>query len=78
MPDTSRYNLRPRRRKKVESRSSSEKRTHQRGQVLSRGRRDQQYSPYSMERGRPCRLSTRSRRAQQERQERSGGSNSRR
>ncbi|GFV01039.1 hypothetical protein TNCV_1009601 [Trichonephila clavipes] len=35
MPGTSRYNLRPRRGGKEESRPSSEKRTHQRGPVRS-------------------------------------------
>ncbi|GFU76097.1 uncharacterized protein TNCV_677761 [Trichonephila clavipes] len=78
IPGTSRYNLRPKRGKKMESRPSSEKRTHQRRPVRSTGRREQQYSPYSVEQGRSCGLSARSRRAQQpQRQERSGGSNSR-
>ncbi|GFY46891.1 hypothetical protein TNIN_115611 [Trichonephila inaurata madagascariensis] len=49
MPGTSRYNLRPRRSERAESRPSSEKRTHQRGPVRSRGRREQQCSLYSME-----------------------------
>ncbi|GFS87155.1 hypothetical protein TNCV_1130441 [Trichonephila clavipes] len=62
-PSTSRYNSRPRRDEKVESRSSSEKRTPQRGPVRSRRRREQQYNPYSVEQGRSCGLSTRSRRA---------------
>ncbi|GFV39988.1 hypothetical protein TNCV_4412191 [Trichonephila clavipes] len=51
MPGTSRYNLRPRR-GGVESRPSSEKRTHQRGPVRSRGKRNQQYTaptPWSKE-----------------------------
>ncbi|GFY43474.1 hypothetical protein TNIN_311261 [Trichonephila inaurata madagascariensis] len=64
MPSTSRYNSKPRRGGKVESRPSSEKRTDQRGPVRSRGRREQQYSPYSMEQGRSGGLSARSRTAQ--------------
>ncbi|GFX66595.1 hypothetical protein TNCV_1795061 [Trichonephila clavipes] len=51
---------------KGEFRSSSEKRTHQRRSVRSRGRREQQYSSYSVEQGRSCGLSARSRRAQQQ------------
>ncbi|GFX69473.1 uncharacterized protein TNCV_380421 [Trichonephila clavipes] len=71
--------VRPRSNMSQYSRNNDEKRTHQRGPVRSRGRREQQYTPYSMEQGRSCGLSARSRRAQQQqRQERSGGSNSRR
>ncbi|GFY71587.1 hypothetical protein TNIN_232831 [Trichonephila inaurata madagascariensis] len=78
MPGTSRYNLRPRRGEKMESQPSSEKRTHQREPIRSRGRREQHYSPYFVEQGRSCGLSATSRRAQQQqRQERRGRSNSR-
>ncbi|GFW36237.1 hypothetical protein TNCV_4930991 [Trichonephila clavipes] len=64
--DTCRYNLRQRRDENVESRPSSDKRSHQRGPVRSRGRREQQYSPYAVEQGRSCSRSSRSRRAQQQ------------
>ncbi|GFX75826.1 hypothetical protein TNCV_2237981 [Trichonephila clavipes] len=63
VPGTSRYNLRPRRRERVESRPSSEKRTHQRGLFRSRKRREQQYSPYNGEQGRSCDWSTRKRKS---------------
>ncbi|GFU79560.1 uncharacterized protein TNCV_3647881 [Trichonephila clavipes] len=54
VPGTSSYNVSPRRGERVESRPSSEKMTHQRGPVLSRGRREQHYSPYDVEQGRSC------------------------
>ncbi|GFS32587.1 hypothetical protein TNIN_356911 [Trichonephila inaurata madagascariensis] len=44
--DTGRYNLRPRRTERTESRPSSELIESQRGPDRSRGRRGQQYSPY--------------------------------
>ncbi|GFY57175.1 hypothetical protein TNIN_4001 [Trichonephila inaurata madagascariensis] len=48
MPNTSGYNLRPRRGPKVESRPANEKRTQQGGPVRSRGSREkQQYRPYT-------------------------------
>ncbi|GFW85285.1 transposable element Tcb2 transposase [Trichonephila clavipes] len=46
MPSTSGYNLRPKRRAKVESQSTNEKRTQQGGPVRVRGSREHQYSPY--------------------------------
>ncbi|GFY01313.1 uncharacterized protein TNCV_5077791 [Trichonephila clavipes] len=50
MPNTSGYNLRPRRDAKVESRPSSEKRAQQGGPIRSRGSREkQQYRPYAEE-----------------------------
>ncbi|GFS50385.1 uncharacterized protein TNIN_184191 [Trichonephila inaurata madagascariensis] len=53
MPEqnTGRYNLRPIRTERVESRPSSEQIKDQRGPVRSRGRRDQQYRPYYKDQG---------------------------
>ncbi|GFS32366.1 hypothetical protein TNIN_454391 [Trichonephila inaurata madagascariensis] len=67
------YNLRPRRGAKVESRTSSEKRTQQGGPVRSRGNREQ-YNPYAEKQRNSGGWSTRSRRGQQQHcQERAGG-----
>ncbi|GFU64721.1 uncharacterized protein TNCV_876441 [Trichonephila clavipes] len=51
-PTTSGYNLRPRKRKREESRLTIERKTQQRGPVRSRKCRERNYSPYIEERAR--------------------------
>ncbi|GFW03839.1 hypothetical protein TNCV_2049551 [Trichonephila clavipes] len=78
MPNTSGYNLRPRRGAKVESRPTNEKRTQQGGPVRVRGSREHQYSPFIGEQARSEGRKTRSRCGQQHHcQERKGGTRER-
>ncbi|GFX01453.1 uncharacterized protein TNCV_1864271 [Trichonephila clavipes] len=80
MPNTSGYNLRPRRGAKVEFRPANEKKTQQGGPVRSRRSREKQhYSPYAEEQRRSNCRNTRSRSGQQQHcRERKGGANSHR
>ncbi|GFT01412.1 hypothetical protein TNCV_3215221 [Trichonephila clavipes] len=72
--DACRYNLKPRRTDRAESRSSSEQIKDQRAPVWSRGRREQ-YRPYYKEQG--CKQQSRSQNGQETKRGRSSCQNSR-
>ncbi|GFX92729.1 uncharacterized protein TNCV_3180331 [Trichonephila clavipes] len=79
MLSTSGYNHRPRRKAKVESQTTNEKKTQQRGPVRVRRSQEQQYNPYIEEQARSSSRNTRSRSSQQQNsQKRKGGANSNR
>ncbi|GFT65141.1 uncharacterized protein TNCV_698351 [Trichonephila clavipes] len=65
IPNTSGYNLRPRRGAKVKSRPTNEKRTQQGEPVRARRSQEHQYSPYIEEQARSSSRNTRSRSSQQ-------------